>query len=37
MGGKTGQIIRRKPSTWLVRIHVCRDPETSEAISKDSD
>ncbi len=25
---KTGQIIRRGPSTWLVRIYVGRDPET---------
>jgi len=27
---KTGQIIRRGPSTWLVRIYVGRDPESHE-------
>jgi len=25
---KIGQIVRRGPSTWLVRIYVGRDPET---------
>jgi integrase len=28
MARKTGQIIRRGPSTWLVRIYLGRDPET---------
>ena len=28
MARKTGQIIRRRPSEWLVRISVGRDPET---------
>jgi hypothetical protein len=28
MARKTGQIVRRGPSTWLVRIYVGRDPET---------
>jgi hypothetical protein len=28
MARKTGQIIRRGPSTWLVRIYVSRDSET---------
>lgn len=28
MARKTGQIIRRGSSTWLVRIYVGRDPET---------
>jgi hypothetical protein len=28
MVGKIGQIIRRGPSTWLVRIYVGRDSET---------
>ncbi len=28
MARKTGQIIRRGPNTWLVRIYVGRDPET---------
>jgi hypothetical protein len=28
MARKTGQIIRRGPSTWLVRIYAGRDPET---------
>ncbi len=30
MARKTGQIIRRGPSTWLVRIYVGRDPETGK-------
>jgi hypothetical protein len=28
MGRKTGQIIRRGPQMWMVRIYVGRDPET---------
>jgi hypothetical protein len=28
MARKTGQIVRRGSSTWLVRIYVGRDPET---------
>jgi hypothetical protein len=28
MARKTGQIIRRGPSAWLVRIYAGRDPET---------
>jgi len=28
MARKTGQIIRRGPSTWMVRIYVGRNPET---------
>ncbi len=30
MARDTGQIIRRRPSTWLVRIHLCRDPKMCE-------
>ena len=28
MARKTGQIIRRGPSTWLIRIYIGRDPQT---------
>jgi len=28
MARKTGQIVRRGPTTWLVRIYVGRDPQT---------
>ena len=28
MARKTGQIIRRGPQMWMVRIYVGRDPET---------
>ncbi len=31
MARKTGQIIRRGPATWLVRIYVGRDSETGDA------
>ena len=30
MARKIGQIIRRGPSTWLVRIYAGRDPETQK-------
>jgi hypothetical protein len=32
MARKTGQIIRRGPTTWLVRIYVGRDSETRRRI-----
>jgi hypothetical protein len=32
MARKTGQIIRRGPNTWLVRIYVGRDSETRRRI-----